>query len=203
MKRWTLEEIKLLEKVYPTKSISEILCLFPNRTKAAIIKKAMLKKLRNNIKININLTDIEIGYIAGLIDGEGTITFNSTQRKYIGCPKIIIVNTDEKMIDWICKKIPRARKSFRGKTTKHKKAFAACITQIETIKEVLKKVHPVLITKKEQSSVMLNYLDKHIKYGCRKRDKNGSYLNGIENKYYLNALDEIRKLNERGIKDSN
>lgn len=72
------------------------------------------------------LTDFELGYIAGIIDGEGSIYISKPQ---IGANKksgskspvyqtvIQITNTDEKLIDWLVDKFGGKKRTYTRKQT--------------------------------------------------------------------------------------
>lgn len=76
---WSDEEIEKLKRYYPTATKEELLKLFPNRNLTAIMAKAEGLDIYRRVPqwldtSNINeLSETDKAYLAGLIDGEGSI----------------------------------------------------------------------------------------------------------------------------------
>lgn len=62
-KKWSKEEIKILEDNYPTRPISEVESMLPGRTKSMIINKANLLKITSYRIIKTKWNDDEIQYL--------------------------------------------------------------------------------------------------------------------------------------------
>lgn len=76
--RWSTEEIEILKENSRTPT-SELQKLLPNRTKVAINLKLIHLDIHrpymmeSEVKINLDLTEYDIGVIVGLIEGEGSL----------------------------------------------------------------------------------------------------------------------------------
>lgn len=67
-----------------------------------IPRRESMKLLKNRLKLSEKQTDL--AYLAGLIDGEGNINLmRYGKRRGKHCPSVIIVNTNKKVMCWICK----------------------------------------------------------------------------------------------------
>jgi len=195
--RWFDWEIDILVDSYESLSKEEIISHLKNRTWTSITQKAKRLGLHRMEKIKLNLSDIEKGYIAGLIDGEGSITFKN-HGKFVGSPHIIITNTNKEVIEWLIKKIPHTKLDCRKETIYWKKTYHAKITHRETISALLKDLEHILIIKQQQAKIILNYLENHRKYGRKIRNNSGEFIRGVEEPIYAISLKQIRELNRRG-----
>ena len=114
---WSEKEIEILREYYPRMSVREIHRKFlPHRSVYAIkekIRKLELTgaktlaeaKFKRELK---ELTPLQWSYIAGLIDGEGTITIDLNKprdfpRKMLLTPDISISNVSKELITWLQK----------------------------------------------------------------------------------------------------
>lgn len=103
------------------------------------------------------LTDPEWAYLAGLIDGEGTITIvnKKVKGKNYPQPKVNVTNTCPKMRDWL---------AVRGFNYVLRESNAGCwyftiyIPQI-LLEDVLRKIEPWLITKRHLATLVLRWLE--------------------------------------------
>lgn len=109
---WTDAEIERLKYVYPTDITQvELLAMFPGRTRGTIKAMACSLGLYRKSKITVldKLTEAEKGYLAGLIDGEGTISLLQHGANKSGEPyyriRVRIANTDIKMVKWLTSKM--------------------------------------------------------------------------------------------------
>ncbi len=121
-----------------------------------------------------------IGYLSGIIDGEGSIMFNifKNPNYYNGrvrfTPMISISNSSKKMLDKVAKILHKigidAKVYFRDKESKYYKKETALDMWIIIvrghwqIRKVLSIITPFLEAKKKQAVIMKRYLDNRIKY---------------------------------------
>jgi len=113
---WTEEEIQTLNDYFPRLTPTSvagpvtkdtILLLLPNKSWNAIKWKASQLNLERDFKLAyppLNLSSFDLGYVAGLTDGEGCISI--TQDKRISGninyhPYTSIANTDLETLKWI------------------------------------------------------------------------------------------------------
>lgn len=124
------------------------------------------------------ISDRDIGWFAGIIDGEGSLTFGATKspgtnRLYYG---IHIVNTNKEMlekcldiIDYITQEPNKLKlKPKVYKETSFKKTPLACyqvtIRRKESIRKVLEEIIDLLTEKRIQGLRLLNYLQNCPKF---------------------------------------
>lgn len=200
VKNWNEEEIKFLRYAYECLNKKDIIQKLCDRTWMSITLKAKRMNLYRKEKIELNLTDSEKGYIAGLIDGEGTISFHNG-GKFVNSPTVIITNTHKEAMEWVEQRIPHSRVYYRGETKTWNKIYVLHITHRETIETLLEELYYLLIIKKPQAEVILNYFKKHIKYGRKIRDNWGRFIKGVEEPIYCESIKKIKELNKRGVRD--
>lgn len=46
-------------------------------------------------------TELDNAYAAGLIDGEGCITLAYNKKSHSYCPRVLVGNTDKRMVEWL------------------------------------------------------------------------------------------------------
>lgn len=105
------------------------------------------------------LSNIEIAYLAGLIDGEGTISLRT--HKYKITPFIQISTSDVKLIDYLASKINLNWKIIRQPISSSELQKKTCyqIGKVGfNIIEFLKKIEPHLIVKKELAQLVIKYI---------------------------------------------
>jgi hypothetical protein len=112
------------------------------------------------------ITQLEWAYLAGILDGEGTISIftsrNSTKgRKYpCYCPRVSISNCDERIMIWLEKTIGgRARPVKRKRETNSRKWRQSYIWELSRKQAVpiLKNILPYLIIKRAQAALFLRF----------------------------------------------
>jgi hypothetical protein len=106
-------------------------------------------------------------YLAGFIDGEGylsVITHSDTRTKrgFTLQPIIAIGSVDKVILDEISK-ITTGKFQSRKKTKNHKQIYALYIQDLEGIKLCLKKILPYLIIKKQQATLLNEYVKLRLK----------------------------------------
>ena len=133
----------------------------------------------------MKLTNLELGYLAGFIDGEGALLINKREhighkgKRYIGYSAYIdLGNTNEEVLIWIKTKLNISSKIYKNQCKGNRKlAFRLriCYKQAKPLIDLLK---DILIVKKEIAKIFLDYDN------CQ--DKDGLYL-------------KAKALNKRGI----
>ena len=137
------------------------------------------------------VTQADIGWLSGIIDGEGSICI--VRPKKINTNKILygvfIVGSDYslmiKSINIINKfnseggePLKLAKKVYRIQTFKQTKGcWQLCIRKQDTIKNVLNACLPHLTEKKPKALKLLNFLNKHKKGTMFKEGEVDEYLN--------------------------
>ena len=106
------------------------------------------------------MTSEQLSYIAGLVDGEGTITIQ--KRKSKGCinPSFMgyvkIFNTDKRMVDWVLKVIGQGSVNTYTTSGGRKPIHQWAINDRQA-EEFLYKIYPFLVIKKEQSEIYFKF----------------------------------------------
>jgi hypothetical protein len=173
-KLWTKEELSILKALYPKASREELLKALPERTWNSIVLKARELELRredprirmiiSKMNTDLQMKPEDVGWFAGIIDGEGTITILNE-----GAPWISIVNTNTILLEKVQRLlkewgVPYSVTTRKGKYVdkrgvKHDKAT----TEIRIIDSgyayaLLTKLLPLLTAKKERASLMMEYI---------------------------------------------
>jgi len=191
--RWTDEETRILLENYD-KPWSELKLLLPNRTKIAIKNKIENLGLKRNRFKKIKkkrFTEFEKGWLAALIDGEGSLgLLISKPNKYhetdLMIPRIDISNTCKALIDKVCEVtgIFQIYKGNRGNSCKP--VWVWRCSSVLGILNILNAVKPYLIVKRKQAELLIEF--------CNLRLKNEKYT---EREYEIVKL--LKKLNEKGV----
>lgn len=109
--------------------------------------------------------DTDLAYLAGIIDGEGSITIGSYAKTSAGNPaynnSIVVTNTDEVLIDWLCD-VFGSRKMKRS-PSQHPKGMLKQVFMWQItgnrLKAVCEQVHQFSVIKKEQIRIMLEFIE--------------------------------------------
>jgi len=172
--KWFASEVRLLKKVYPKAFINECVSLFPRHTKKSIYQKARYLKLkRKNFNIRKKscvkyLSDRDKGYIAGLIDGEGTIAIHKAcdrrrknPRYY---PMIQISNTNRDLLEFCKLKIGAGGVYLanRNRFPNRKPTYVFHVQAMLNVQDFLNQVIEALILKREQAKIVLEFIEKRL-----------------------------------------
>jgi hypothetical protein len=114
------------------------------------------------------MKDTQLAWLAGLWDGEGSITiFSHTEKNGTKklCPTLLVVNTDMTIIAEAKKLLDELDTSFhlferRTNNPKHKNAFQLSTRNAGYIEKVLTAILPYLVGKKAQAELTLQYVKK-------------------------------------------
>jgi len=113
----------------------------------------------------------EAAYIAGIIDGEGTITLTRIHEKEHRRPCVTIASTDKELLDYIQKLTNGTINSKKNyNPIRHKDSYTLCIKNKETVLTLLKNVSPFLRVDKKRNRALW-ILDNYEKVTLR----NGKY----------------------------
>jgi hypothetical protein len=131
----------------------------------------------------------EKAYVAGIIDGEGTVTLTRRHKNETPSPNVSIANTNIEMLKWIREKIGCGIIVKRSKRkTNHSTSYVLTLSDYNAL-TLLADIKNFLIIKKPHAELIL----KHYK---KSTPRNGKYTKKqTEMKKWL--VDEIRKLNQR------
>lgn len=194
---WTEAELSSLRQLYPFASKEELLEALPERSWTSICVKAQRLKLKRNTRIksilNYKPSEYELGYLAGLIDGEGTICISRSRSarlknyKWTYYINVRIVNTSRELINEarrICGDMGSKVLISRKKNRKDLYVYRIPLGIVRLILPKLK-----LFAKKEQQDSLLKLLKVAPPYTRR--------TNEIDRLYEQTRL-LLNELNKRG-----
>jgi len=172
-KLWTEEEIRILRDNYYSKAMIELTALLPHPA-TSINSKAHRLRLRANRQLHYRgnslfvdgnpyqdaLSSGEIGYIAGLIDGEGSIASSyALNNKEIWETRLS--STTKPMIDWLADKVMYSRvHPIKARKANWKDSWTWCLTGNFKVKALLKLLLPHLIVKRDLALECLEAIAK-------------------------------------------
>lgn len=129
------------------------------------------------------LTKEQLSYLAGFIDGEGSISIvaNSSRktRHWSGC--LSLTNTNKEIItiisDWLFVKF------YKGipKNSTHSISYEIKIRRAPLLLKILKAVYPYLVVKKAHAKLVIKYLEK----------KGSKELTKLEESIYIRKIREL------------
>lgn len=138
----------------------------------------------------------ELAYLAGIIDGEGSIYIQSRKRvdaiDYF--PRFQIVNTDRQLMEWIHTKF--GGNLFQKNRVKHNPKWRLQYEWFTTRKlmdELLILIIPYLICKKEHALIMIEFRKTFLK---KESHKVSCEVLAFRNE----CLHKLKILNKRGVK---
>jgi len=98
----------------------------------------------------------KLGYIAGLIDGEGSVKMRDHNQN------IQIHNTDQKMMEWLIENFGGRVRVERRARENRKDLYRWEVTRMLDTKMLLNAVKPYLVTKKERAQGTLEYIEQRL-----------------------------------------
>lgn len=116
---------------------------------------------------------IDKKYIAGFIDGEGYISVVRHKdirlnKGYTLFPIFRITNSNKEALEKINEFIKGdIRSNGKDKNPNHKQVYRIEVIKLERIKDILKKIEPYLIIKKQQAELMLDFCNKRLKINVK------------------------------------
>jgi LAGLIDADG DNA endonuclease family protein len=150
------------------------------------------------------LTEAEAAYVAGLIDGEGTITLftSGTEPGRLSRAlrtKVSIANTNLLMLERVIEMTGNGAISTTGrrKDPAHKQGYLWRI-EASQIRRILPQVSPYLVVKQRQAEIVLRVLE--IQDG--RRDRRERFYSDADIEEMLALYHEVRALNGRGTGES-
>jgi len=115
------------------------------------------------------VSDLELGYVAGMLDGEGAIYLQKAQQQGKGSwiqPIVDISNNDQNALEYI-------RNLYGGSiNTVNSRGHHLRLWRNNEIKKLLDDVCPYLIVKKEEAKIMLLFLESRHKLKGKRYTEN-------------------------------
>lgn len=210
-KYWSVEEISRLEKTFPNCSLSDLVEQFSNRSLSSLRHKAVRLGIKRQIAdwvkhINpLHLSDFGLGFIVGMLEGEGSVTLYHSKKRPIPTPRVFWVNTNWELLAEIKRLLNDWGVIYEHNKIPHgndQQSYVYLLTRYGEIEEVLRTLEPYLIGKKRQAQLVLEFLESRRREVRRPVHEDGqligtkSFLVSERNK---EILVELSSLNTRGV----
>lgn len=134
------------------------------------------------------LIEVKKAYIAGIIDGEGTVTLTKQHKNETETPCVTVANNDLDLLKWIKSKVGGVIVNKKKRMFHHRNSYAWQIKQNRAI-SFLNEVKQYLIIKKQHADLITS----RYKIVTHRAGKYSQQM--LEKKKELVA--EIRELNRR------
>jgi hypothetical protein len=155
------------------------------------------------------ITDVEIGYISGFLDGEGTVAlFKMIDEKrregYELIPSVKFVNNNRKVLEFIKDKLELDGKIhlIHHSDGHRKDGYELGTCKKKKVIEILEILSPYLIIKNKQAELVIEYCkSREEKPAIKRRNKNGTFSSFIVESYdekELEIYNRLKILNHRG-----
>lgn len=150
------------------------------------------------------LTEIDKAYLAGIIDGEGSICLaksHSHRSNGLVYPTVRVASTDSRLIEWISNKVGTGAIHYTNAMNERCKSCHHIGWASNQAIAVLEMVRPYLIIKAEQADVVLDMWRVSAE---AKREAGGYFGNGHPvpdwlKDYRDDAFIAVQALNKRGV----
>ena len=136
------------------------------------------------------LLDIEKGYIAGLLDGEGCIAILKNNNTYT--QRVNISNTNKETLDWIQNRLGFGNVKPKQQTGNRRQGYDWCTGDHEEIRQLIELVLPILRIKKKQALLILEFISLGYAAG-------GVGMTPRIQAHRSLIYDEMAELNKRGL----
>lgn len=169
---YTGKETTLVRRLYPRSTKQEIMKVLPGRSWTGIKDHAHRHGIKRNnfakyngvertkrLKLFQKLSSHDLAYFAGILDGEGTITFgrqvgiNKTKR-WVYWSTLCIVNTSCNLLKWIQNRIP-GRIYSKKSLPNGRPCWCLAIGGFWIVKHVLEALMPYLVIKRPQAELLV------------------------------------------------
>ena len=102
--------------------------------------------------------DIEMAYMAGILDGDGSFSVMKSHNAYYPC--IQLSNAFKGMSEYLFEKFKGSKRVKKPQQPHHKPLYVWSVRGLGSAKNVLNKVIPFLVLKKERAKFMLDFIEK-------------------------------------------
>lgn len=152
---------------------------------------------------HVLVTETELAYLAGIIDGEGCISINHAgvwkKTKAFQC-KVRVANSNQNLINWVMQILGKL--DIKAHIThskrcednpKWKRVYDVAVLNQTKCHTLLKAISPYLIGKKAQASLLLEWIESRWN---QKRPEGFRYI--PYSKRELEIVQQLKNLNQRG-----
>lgn len=134
------------------------------------------------------MEEAEKAYLAGIVDGEGTVTLMKHHKNETPTPSVSVANCNMKLLKWIKARVGGVIVSKKKYKTYHTDSFAWSVRQDRAIR-LLGEIRGYLIVKRPQAQLIVNRY-KAVTH------RTGRYTPGMLAKK-MRLVAQIRALNQR------
>ncbi len=115
----------------------------------------------------------KIAYLAGIIDGEGTIAITKQKprtgrRNHLYSLRMIVGNTDKKLVDWLVENFGGSCHILREPEGNWRRAYQWVLGSRETYR-LLKEMKEYLVIKREQAEIGMEFYRDTLKRATKGR----------------------------------
>ena len=105
----------------------------------------------------------KLGYLGGIIDGEGTIVIAKTdkagnKRSFHYSAILSVTNTDKRLMDWLKENVGGGVYIQKEAIGNHRKRYM-WVMYVKGAYELLKEIKPYLVIKQEQADVWIEFYE--------------------------------------------
>ncbi|HEC75488.1 MAG TPA: hypothetical protein ENI26_14150 [Methylophaga aminisulfidivorans] len=143
--------------------------------------------------MNLDCTECDLAYLAGMLDGEGTFSIQRTKNN-VYCPRMNVGNTDKAALEWLKSKFDgHLRPADVPKEPHHKQVWVLQWRVLEML-ELIPKLLLFLHIKKKQAEIVLEYISHFSMCITRANIRTQEQLD-----HRIALFNEMRALNHRGV----
>ncbi len=146
------------------------------------------------------ITETEWAYLAGLIDGEGSVYLNGGRQCTLS-PALRVTNTNPRVMEWLRDKFFARVTVNRRSTSAHKETRMALWTG-DSANYILSRLYPYLVIKTSQASLLLNLRDvaQHLRARGElyQKGKSGRPFSLIARAFVMETRRQPKELNRTG-----
>ena len=143
------------------------------------------------------LSDTEAAYIAGIIDGEGSLSISKKENLRGHNPSyglhFTVTNTNKLLLDWLRQKLRAGQITKKPRSNTNWKLCYQLVFATSEIQTILEVVTPYLIVRKHQAQLVLEFLSLSWQQTGNQKEKPVELV--IEQEL---IYEELRALNKRG-----
>jgi DNA-binding CsgD family transcriptional regulator len=200
-KQWSKEEEERLKELLKRHSLSEIARIL-GRTKSSVASKVWelglapehYNSIRNTTIVNTNIPEWLKGYVAGMLDGEGTISIvkatRNDRKEPHWKPLVMITNTNREALEFIVREVGGFRfhnkKGTTGKNSK-KPVYRIIMVKHKDVLVLLEMLLPYLMIKRRQAELVIEF--------CKSRLSKPNHAPYDDKEKEI--IDEVKRLNKR------
>jgi hypothetical protein len=100
------------------------------------------------------LDELEKAYLAGIVDGEGTVTLMRHRKNQTPTPNVSVANNNRELLEWIKSKAQGMILSKKKRKPHHNDSYTWCVRQDRAIR-FLESIRKYLIIKKPQADLII------------------------------------------------